>query len=464
MPSQLSKFFLDATCKEYAHPWTDSCINTTAGLGLHALQESLRIYSIVYLVTLLMRGKIPSKEDVRKTLSGILQSTAFLSWSAFSYSMFICFLRRILGRFNLLTVSFVPSFLSSLTAILIERPSRRTMLCLYVSNIATETLFRMGEVRGYYSSIPRGDTYIFALSMALLLYFFRSKAIKQDSMYRILRIIVGKYEEKENSTQSSTLMCSADTSDVESCKKQRSVTKRSDEKDIFQKSLAVYKRLIETLKNLGKHMSCPHPHSCVHYTLTGGVKLFSYGVSAQLALNLVLKMRKLLRTPQLVKSVIFKKGNLNLAVFLGGFAGIYRLASCSLRRLFQKDSSYYAFPAGFIGGLAFMFYGSNTIALYFMWKALQLLWNDLVEKQIVPEVKWFVIVLYCFSTALLFHVAIVEPQNLRPSYWKFLCNISGERIAAMYRPPLDIFGLETSKHLAEVLRKTNTSNKRDYFF
>lgn len=40
-----------------------------------------------------MKGKIPSKEDARKTILGLLQSTAFLSWSGFSYSVFICSLR-----------------------------------------------------------------------------------------------------------------------------------------------------------------------------------------------------------------------------------------------------------------------------------------------------------------------------------------------------------------------------------
>lgn len=45
-----------------------------------------------------------------------------------------------MGHFNLLTVSFFPAFLSSVFAILIERPSRRTLLCLYVSNVATETV------------------------------------------------------------------------------------------------------------------------------------------------------------------------------------------------------------------------------------------------------------------------------------------------------------------------------------
>ena len=470
MPSQLSKFFIDASCREYAHPWTDSCISTTAGLGLHALQESFRIYSTVYIVTLLMRGKIPSKGDITKTILGILQSTGFLSWSAFSYSMFICSLRRILGNFNILTVSFLPSFLSNLTAILVERPSRRTLLCLYVSNIATETLFRMGQARGYYSFIPHGETYIFATSMALLLYFFRVKTDKHDSIYKILSIVVGKYESAEylirNSSEPEALTCPATGSIKGDSNETHNVNKEVRKKNlnIFMKSLEAYKRIIEWVKAQGKHLSCPHPHSCVHYVLTGGLKLFSYGLGAQLVLNFVFQIKKLLSKPQLLKSMIFKKGNMNLALFLGGFAGLYRLLSCSLRRLLQKDSSSLAVPAALISGLTFMFYNNTTIALYFMWKALQLSWNDLVEKKIVPEVKWFVIFLYCFSTAVLFHVAIVEPQNLRSSYWKFLCSISGDRIAVMSRIPLDQFGLESSKHLEAVLKKTNTSNVRDYIF
>lgn len=58
---------------------------------------------------------------------------------------------------------------------------------------------------------------------------------------------------------------------------------------------------------------------------------------------------------------------------------------------------------------------------------LQLIWIDGVEKGILPDAKWFVIFLYSFSTAVLFHAAIVEPQNLRPSYWKFLYKVSGGR-------------------------------------
>lgn len=45
--------------------------------------------------------------------------------------------RKLFGKFNVLSVAFVPCFLCSLVAILIERPSRRGLLSLYVTNVVS---------------------------------------------------------------------------------------------------------------------------------------------------------------------------------------------------------------------------------------------------------------------------------------------------------------------------------------
>lgn len=462
MPPRLSKFSISANCVEYVHPWTNSCVSATAGLGLHALQESLRIYSTVYFVTLLLKGRIPSKNDIKRSVLGVLQSTAFLSTSAFAYSMFLCSLRRASGNFNILTVSFLPSFLSSLAAIVIERPSRRTLLCLYVSNIATETLFRMGVWREYFPTVPHGELYIFAGSMAILLYYFRSYKNQNDSIFNILQFVIGPYERcnyeiKENPGTSSGPVCSKE-------RRGRSSKSKNQILGALQSALNAYKQLIDTLKSQHKHLSCPHPFSCAHYILSGGSKMFGIGIGVQLAIKLVFQFKRILKRPKIVKQIIFKRENLYLGMFVGGFTGLYRILSCSLRRVFGKDSQYYAIPSGLAASIAFAMYPDNTIALYVMWKALQILWNSGVEAGKVPEVKWFVIILYCFSTAVLFHAAIIEPQNLRSSYWKFLHNLSGGRIATMARTPLDRFGLGSTISLAEVLRKTNTTDKISYSF
>lgn len=78
---------------------------------------------------------------------------------------------------------------------------------------------------------------------------------------------------------------------------------------------------------------------------------------------------------------------------------------------------------------------------------------DAVDAGYLPEVPFGTIVLYSFSTAVLFHAAFLEPQNLRSNYVRFLDGLSGGRIVAMARRPLDHFGLDTSRNLAQVLEK-----------
>lgn len=40
-----------ASCTDYVHPWTTSCYTASAGLLLHALQASFRLYVTVYVVS-----------------------------------------------------------------------------------------------------------------------------------------------------------------------------------------------------------------------------------------------------------------------------------------------------------------------------------------------------------------------------------------------------------------------------
>lgn len=106
---------------------------------------------------------------------------------------------------------------------------------------------------------------------------------------------------------------------------------------------------------------------------------------------------------------------------------ILQAVLCILRRTTGKDSPSYAIPAGLIAGVAFTRYPDTTVALYVLWKVAQITYLMGINKGIVPRIPGFTEFLYCFSTAILFHAALLEPTNLRPSYWKFLHSISGGR-------------------------------------
>ncbi|XP_016093317.1 transmembrane protein 135-like [Sinocyclocheilus grahami] len=62
-------------------------------------------------------------------------------------------------------------------------------------------------------------------------------------------------------------------------------------------------------------------------------------------------------------------------------------------------------------------------------------------------------VIYAISTAICFQAAVMEVQNLRPSYWKFLLRLTKGRFALMNRKVLDVFGTEASKHFGDFTPK-----------
>ena len=84
--------------------------------------------------------------------------------------------------------------------------------------------------------------------------------------------------------------------------------------------------------------------------------------------------------------------------------------------------------AGFLAGWSMLWYKSQTIALYAAFKLAEILYFKGISKGIVPYIKCADIIIYSISTALVFHVAVVEPHNLRPAYWRFLLNVTGNKL------------------------------------
>lgn len=330
----LSKFStIPTTCQSYVHPWTNSCWNATAGLLMAATIESFRIYSIVYTLSLMMRGRIPRLVDLQRAFLGCLQSTAFLTTSAFSFSGYCCLMRHSLGWFSMLTASYIPAFLSSLTAIVVERPSRRGLLCLYVCNVATEALWAMAESRGIVRSIQHGQVIIFGISSAFLTYYFKSGLHREekDSVFDIIRwgnylfivmwlvsnlIFISRYVIGKEEEFPATLTSSHRP------KSMKSFTNRYH---LIQRALKVYQQCIGFLKRLPKTKHCNHLHSCVHYSLSGGAKLFGIGFLVQLSLKLLFQMKRVVKAPSKLKGLVFSKDTLKIGAFLGGFSMIYKV-------------------------------------------------------------------------------------------------------------------------------------------
>lgn len=413
-----SKMVSLCTCQDFQHCWTDKCVNATAGIILAATPYCLRVYTMVYAVSkteapssiflflliigvlfflqlsLVMRGKIPTLDDLKKTVRGILQSTAFLVTNAYGFIMYNCLMRHLMGYYTTASVAFLPCFLASLMAIVVEREPRRPMLALYVANVGTETLWNMAEARGWVKSIPNGQVLLFGASISALLYLYKlglHKTTCKDSLFGLLKIFVGKAEEGPATKES-----------IEGNRAAPTTQQRSRPPINFATIngwVQAYSRFIEKLK--GKHETCNHKESCVHYSIMGGLKPLVGGIGVQVALKLLLNIKKVAQNKLDWRKTVFTKKTMNLGLFLGAFSFLFKVrqgeercsrgvlkfiicfifllffqsVSCGLRHGFNRDDPRFAIPAGLIASTSFLYYPDKTVALYVMWKTLQVRWN-----------------------------------------------------------------------------------------
>lgn len=278
-----------------------------------------------------MRGKLPSGRDLRRTVFAIFQSTAFLMVHEFGYFFLQCFIRNTWGSYNFYTASFVPTFLSSICAILVERPSRRGMLCLYVTNNATETVYNMLVTRGL---IPRpidnGQVAIFGISVAALLYYYRRGLSERqnDSIFSILRFIVGAGEQEiagiVEESAAETIAISNEQSSAPAIR--GGSVKRLP---LLLNAVRVYAALIQRIEKMSRHSTCPHHSSCFYYALEGGVKLFSVGLGIQISLKMLLQVTRIFtKGPGHLFRQLYSKDTFKLAIFLGGFSSLFRVSFC----------------------------------------------------------------------------------------------------------------------------------------
>ncbi|XP_017031319.1 transmembrane protein 135 [Drosophila kikkawai] len=435
--SKLAEIAFNCSCHEYNHPWTSSCACAAAGMMLSEIPPSLRTYATVYLLALVMRGRIPSLKDLGRTAAGILQSTAFLSLNGGLFVFCVCFLRQLLGGFYFGTVAWLPSFISSFISLAAERPERRAPLAMYVANVGIETLWKMMESRGLVRSIPNGQVLIMGLSVTALMYMYRAglhKTVAKDATFKGLGVIVGKEEEGPLKTPMVTTSQSS---------RQRPLNFRS-----ITAYLQLYDRFLTT-----KHPSCPHKRGCAPYALLGGLKPFLGGMGLQVGLKLLLNITKIFQLKMQWRKQIFNKGSLQLGLALGIFSLLFKTTSCGLRHSCGYDSALFAIPAGLLGSIGLLNFPNTTVALYLMWKSLQLLYNWGVAEGKVPEVPHFSMLMYGFFTAVLFHSAILEARSLRPSYYKFLQNISGNRISRFNVKSFEEYGLKSQDQINYVIKK-----------
>ncbi|GBM07514.1 Transmembrane protein 135 [Araneus ventricosus] len=433
--SKIAGISLPYNCYEVGHTWHPDCNTAALILGASAFREGLKIYFPLYVITLFLRGKL-SLDGCMNVLTNAFTSSAFLGFHGLGVIFFSCLLRKLLGRYYFLSYFYIPSFITSFLALLIERKNRRLPLAIYVTNVATETILRMAATRGILKPVPNAEIYLFSILMAINLYIAKKYGYSEDVVSSIFKFILGDNEARKNvkSQQEKDLSSPSSYSLLEKAVLCGMRLKEEVGTSLLQKMWSTI-----------RHPSCPHDYSCFLYCLQGFLRPFLIGFVALSASRCLSFGKKLISDPSKLFSLLFEKRNLSLGLFLGGFGATFRIINCLLRWYFAKDHASYAIPAALLGGLFMKFYPSSTISLYLMWKTMEKGYLIGMEKGALPHIKCFTPLLYSVSTALLFHVAVLEAHNLKPAYFQFLTKVTHNRLFTVNHHALDIFGTQSSK-------------------
>ncbi|XP_029106406.1 transmembrane protein 135 [Scleropages formosus] len=444
---------INHTCYELGHTWNPSCVESTLQVTAGALEAAFKIYAPLYVIAAILRKR---KKDyyLKRLLPEILQSTSFLTANGGLYIAFFCILRRILGRFYSWSSGFGAALPASYIAILLERKSRRGLLTIYMANLATETIFRMGVTRGLISPVRHGEVLLFCLTASLYMFFFRCKDGLQGFTFSALKFIVGKEEIPTHSFLAEhTYPKGPEGGAVE--REEPGSLSTSSRPSIRSSVAALTRRLLEFVCKHGpRHRCCKHyGDNCITYCVKGFVRMFSVGYLIQCCLRVPSTFRQVFTRPSRLLSLLYNKENFQLGAFLGSFVSIYKGTSCFLRWVRNLDDELHALVAGFLAGISMFFYKSTTISMYLFSKLVETVYFKGIEAGRFPYFPQADTLIYTVSTAICFQAAVMEVQNLRPSYWKFLLRLTKGRFALMNRKLLDVFGTEASREFGDFVPK-----------
>lgn len=432
-------------CYEIGHTWDPSCIRSAVDVTTGALEVSFKIYAPLYLIAAVLRRR---KKDyyLKRLIPEILQSTSFLTANGGLYIVFFCILRKLLGGFYSWSVGFGSALPASYIAILLERKSRRGLLTIYMTNLATEALFRMAVTRGIVKPIKHGEVLLFCITASLYMFFFRRKDGLKGFAFSALKFIIGKEEIPSHPAigDQSHLGAQERPAAIETLEPQQSAQRAV----VRRKNVITYTReLLQLICKQGpRHRCCKHYHdNCISYCVKGFIRMFSVGYLIQCCLKVPSAFRHLFSKPSRLPSLFYNKENFQLGAFLGSFVSIYKGTSCLLRWLRNIDDEFHALLAGFLAGTSMFFYKSTTISMYLFTKLVEMMYFKGIDAGRFPYFPHADTILYAISTAICFQAAVMEVQNLRPSYWKFLLRLTKGRFALMNRMVLDVFGTQASR-------------------
>lgn len=432
---------------------TPSCSEAALEVSLVAGSRVLPLYTLLYGASQVAIQKRLDAESTWETLKSIARSAAFIAFHIYTGSIIGCFLRNSFGRFYYRVLVCLPALSSSYLSLLIEKPSRRQALAFYVLNMAAEIIYRMAVTKGYFKPIRHGETLLFALSLAAWYHLLKSHGFGHDPVSAIVKLLIGRDEAKSRGKGSTT------ANGVKAAAESHQVAHRASD----TKGLASFKSRASFIPDLlsgavnfvghkwlgDRHPSCPHsgPHAtCLHYVVQPIPTRFLIGCSIQTLLKLSAKPMDLIRSPgATLRDTFLSRSSIRFGLFVATLVSSGRLTNCLLRRYSNSNEhQWHGAVAGLVAGTSMLWAPKSSISMYIMWKAIEQHFLLAARQGKIKHFDFSILTIYSLSAATILYTFALEPSLMRPSYMKFLDNVSDHRLHQLNRMVLDVFGTGSS--------------------
>lgn len=151
-------------------------------------------------------------------------------------------------------------------------------------------------------------------------------------------------------------------------------------------------------------------------------------------MSLALGIKKIINKPSKIGSMLVSKDSLNFGLFLGSFVLIYKGLRCFLRRHLAEDKhKFIPLIAGlFAGSLSFFFLeqkSRKTYAVFLLIRAIDATYQIMVKKGILPEFKYFYVLVFGVMMAVTGYAFAVEPATMAPEVYRFYLSYLNETLS-----------------------------------
>ncbi|XP_043189077.1 transmembrane protein 135-like [Amphibalanus amphitrite] len=405
-------------CHEIAHTWTSSCPKSWLDVGIPGVREAMKIYLPLFMISRLIKAKKLDKSTLQKLAKETLQSSTFLGANCYFFLSCFCFVRSlpfIPARESIMLAAFMSSYM----AIFLEREDRRNALTVYMTNVASETLFNILKARGLVPQVPHGERLLAIATLATIFYMH-----KQGKCEGLL------------GTLTKTLLGT-----VEVCPPPGDG--RGQEPSAGARLVQYVVRLVRGARpppsprrplTVARHPCCPHAGGCAPYAAAGLCESLLLGVALQTGVTAAGGLLRLVTTSR-PPAPPAAAALLRLGFGLGSLSGLFRLVSCLLRRQRGRDDAWHALPAGAVAAaVGLRFFSSRSLTLYLFWKTVEACYWRGAASGRLPRPPGGGALLYALSTGLVLSAAVLEPHQIRRSYWTFLRQLTGGHVAQMNWP------------------------------